>query len=139
MKKVENFDYELNIPQVRSLEGDELFEQHELLKQQFASKTRITYNRNNIPTVEKILKDLEEVEEVVVRAGEFLTIRVRRNNRIWVNGSLIGYNASSTKDDPARPEEVWTYVEKTDDWIAPTTVRDLGTQWLRRKLETLLG
>ena len=139
VKNVKEFDLNYNLPQVRSLEGDELLNEHDKLHQHFARKTRITYNSLNKPTAEQVIKDLEEVEEVVIRLGEYLVIRVGRNNRLWINGTLTGYNASSTKDDNVRPEEVWTYVEKTDDWIAPTTVRDLGTQWLKRKLETLLG
>ena len=139
VKEVKEFDLEYNLPQARSLEGDELLDEHDKLHQHFSSKSRITYNSLNKPTVDQVLHDLKEVDEVIIRLGDYLMIRVEHLNRLWVNGSLIGYNASSTKDEPARTDEVWTYVEKTEDWIAPTTVRDTGEQWLRRKLESLLG
>lgn len=139
VKNVKEFDLEYNLPQVRLLDGDELFEEQDKLHLHFANKTRITYNSLNKPTVEQVLKDLEEVDEVLIRLGDYLKIRVGKNNRLWINGTLVGYNASSTKDERVRPEEVWTYVDKTDDWIAPTTVRDTGKTWLTRKLEVLLG
>ena len=88
--------------------------------------------------MEQVLNDLKEVEEVRIDLGSYLKIRVGQNNRIWINGNLVGYNASSTKDEQVRAEEVWTYVEKTEDWLSPTTVRDTGEQWLRNKLAQLL-
>ena len=140
MKTVKNFEYEVNLPQVRLLEGDELFAEHDKFQQHFKQKTNITYNSQNKPTVEQVLNDLKEVEEVRIDLGLYLKIRVGQNNRIWINGNLIGYNASSTKDEPVRADEVWTYVEKggIEDWIAPTTVRDTGETWLRNKLAQLL-
>ena len=81
---------------------------------------------------------VQEVDEVRIDLGLYLKIRVGQNNRIWINGNLVGYNASSTKDEKVRPEEVWTYVEKTEDWLSPTTVRDTGETWLRNKLAQLL-
>lgn len=145
VKNVKEFDLNYNLPQVRSLEGDELFNEHDKLHQHFSQRTRITYNSLNKPTAEQVLKDLEEVDEVLIRLGDYLVIRVGQNNRLWINGTLYGYNASSTKDELVRPEEVWTYVSednkkaKVYGWFPPTTVRDLGTQWLKNKLETLLG
>lgn len=138
VKEVKEFNLDYNLPQVRLLEGDELFAEHDKLQQHFARKTNITYNSQNKPTVEQVLNDLKEVEEVRIDLGLYFKIRVGQNNRIWINGNLVGYNASSTKDEKVRPEEVWTYVEKTNDWIAPTTVRDTGETWLRNKLAQLL-
>ena len=138
MKTVKNFEYEINLPQVRLLEGDELFAEHDKLQQHFKQKTNITYNSHNKPTVEQVLKDLQEVDEVRIDLGLYFKIRVGKNNRIWINGNLVGYNASSTKDEQVRADEVWTYVEKTNDWLSPTTVRDTGETWLRNKLAQLL-
>ena len=138
VKEVKEFNLDYNLPQVRLLEGDELFAEHDKLQQHFKQKTNITYNSQNKPTVEQVLNDLKEVEEVRIDLGLYLKIRVGQNNRIWINGNLVGYNASSTKDEPVRPEEVWTYVEKTNDWLSPTTVRDTGETWLRNKLAQLL-
>lgn len=140
VKEVKEFNLNYNLPQVRLLEGDELFAEHDKFQQHFIRKTNITYNSQNKPTVEQVINDLKEVEEVRINLGEYLKIRVGQNNRIWINGNLVGYNASSTKDEPARADEVWTYVEKggIEDWIAPTTVRDTGETWLRNKLAQLL-
>ena len=140
VKEVKEFNLNYNLPQVRLLEGDELFAEHDKFQQHFIRKTNITYNSQNKPTVEQVLKDLQEVDEVRIDLGLYFKIRVGQNNRIWINGNLVGYNASSTKDEPVRAEEVWTYVEKggIEDWIAPTTVRDTGETWLRNKLAQLL-
>ena len=138
VKEVKEFNLGYNLPQVRSLEGDELFAEHDKLQQHFARKTNITYNSQNKPTVEQVLNDLKEVDEVRIDLGSYLKVRVGQNNRIWVNGNLVGYNAGSTKDEQVRADEVWTYVEKTNDWLSPTTVRDTGETWLRNKLTQLL-
>ena len=64
VKEVKEFNLDYNLPQVRLLEGDELFAEHDKLQQHFARKTNITYNSQNKPTVEQVLNDLKEVEEV---------------------------------------------------------------------------
>ena len=138
-KNVKEFNLGFNLPQVRSLEGDELLTEQEKLTLHFAKRSRIVYNSLNKPTVEQVLKDLKEVDEVYINLGDYVQIRVGHNNRLWINGTLIGVNATSTTEEKARPEEVWTYVDKTEDWIAPTTVRFTGEQWLRNKLEQLLA
>lgn len=138
VKEVKEFNLDYNLPQVRLLEGDELFAEHDKLQQHFKQKTNITYNSHNKPTVEQVLKDLQEVDEVRIDLGLYFKIRVGKNNRIWINGNLVGYNANSTKDEQVRADEVWTYVEKTNDWLSPTTVRDTGETWLRNKLAQLL-
>ena len=102
VKEVKEFNLDYNLPQVRSLEGDELFAEHDKLQQHFARKTNITYNSQNKPTVEQVLNDLKEVEEVRIDLGLYFKIRVGQNNRIWINGNLVGYNASSTKDEQVR-------------------------------------
>lgn len=134
-KKVVEFNLNLNIPQVRSLEGKELMEEQEKFNKHFYNKVFVTYT--TVPTVEQIFKDLEEVDEVRI-ATRGLQIRVEKNYNLWINGNLYGPKASSTKDEQARAEEVWTYVEKTGNWIRPTTVRFTGKQWLQNKLEQLL-
>ena len=93
---VMEFDLGMNISQVRNLEGKELeAEQKEMFKM-LANKETIYYNDWKIkPTVDQVFKDLETVDEVVVKLDRDVTLRVERNNRYWLNSTLYGVNGTS--------------------------------------------
>ena len=141
MKTVKNFDYEINLPQVRSLEGDELFAEQEKFKMIGLNKPLVIYGNENKLTVKQIVKDLEEVEQVFIKLGQYYVIRVVKTVNsyiIQVNGQTI---KSIVRDTDTNPNEhyAWTYVEKTGDYIAPDSVQATGVQKLEYELSKLLG
>lgn len=141
VKEVQEFNFDLNLPQVRSLEGDELFQEHDKFKNIVLNKPLITYTNENKPTVKQVIKDLEEVEQVFIKLGQYYTIRVLKT----VNSYIIQVNGQTIKnivrDTDTNPNEhyAWTYVEKTGDYIAPDSVQATGVQKLEYELNKLLG
>lgn len=131
---VESFDLGMNISQVRNLEGKELeAEQKEMFKM-LANKETIYYNDwKNKPTVDQVFKDLETVDEVVVKLDRDVTLRVERNNRYWLNSTLYGVNGTSKEagftNDPRWLKEG---IEK------PVSVNYTGQQQFRKIIGFLL-
>lgn len=131
---VMEFDLGINVSQVRNLEGKELeAEQKEMFKM-LANKETIYYNDWKIkPTVDQVFKDLETVDEVVVKLDRDVTLRVERNNRYWLNSTLYGVNATSKEagftNDPRWLKEG---IEK------PVSVNYTGQQQFRKIIGFLL-
>lgn len=141
MKNVKELNYELNVPQVVSLEGDELTQEREKYRNIVLNKPMITYTNANKPTPQQVVKDLDEVEQVFINLGQFYTIRVVKTNKnynIQVNGQTI---KTIVRDTDTNPNEhyAWTYVEKTGDYIAPDSVQATGVQKLTYELGKLLA
>lgn len=131
---VMEFDLGMNISQVRNLEGKELeAEQKEMFKM-LANKETIYYNDWKIkPTVDQVFKDLETVDEVVVKLDRDVTLRIERNNRYWLNSTLYGVNGTSKEagftNDPRWEKEG---IEK------PVSVNYTGQQQFRKIIGFLL-
>lgn len=131
---VMEFDLGINVSQVRNLEGKELeAEQKEMFKM-LANKETIYYNDWKIkPTVDQVFKDLETVDEVVVKLDRDVTLRIERNNRYWLNSTLYGVNATSKEagftNDPRWLKEG---IEK------PVSVNYTGQQQFRKIIGFLL-
>ena len=131
---VMEFDLGMNVSQVRNLEGKELeAEQKEMFKM-LANKETIYYNDWKIkPTVDQVFKDLETVDEVVVKLDRDVTLRVERNNRYWLNSTLYGLNGTSKEagftNDPRWAKEG---IEK------PVSVNYTGQQQFRKIIGFLL-
>lgn len=131
---VEEFDLGMNVSQVRILEGKELeAEQKEMFKM-LANKETIYYNDwKNKPAVDQVFKDLETVDEVVVKLDRDVTLRVERNNRYWLNSTLYGVNGTSKEagftNDPRWLKEG---IEK------PVSVNYTGQQQFRKIIGFLL-
>lgn len=131
---VMEFDLGMNVSQVRNLEGKELeAEQKEMFKM-LANKETIYYNDWKIkPTVDQVFKDLETVDEVVVKLDRDVTLRIERNNRYWLNSTLYGVNATSKEagftNDPRWLKEG---IEK------PVSVNYTGQQQFRKIIGFLL-
>ena len=131
---VMEFDLGMNISQVRNLEGKELeAEQKEMFKM-LANKETIYYNDWKIkPTVDQVFKDLETVDEVVVKLDRDVTLRIERNNRYWLNSTLYGVNGTSKEagftNDPRWLKEG---IEK------PVSVNYTGQQQFRKIIGFLL-
>ena len=131
---VMEFDLGMNVSQVRNLEGKELeAEQKEMFKM-LANKETIYYNDWKIkPTVDQVFKDLETVDEVVVKLARDVTLRVERNNRYWLNSTLYGVNGTSKEagftNDPRCAKEG---IEK------PVSVNYTGQQQFRKIIGFLL-
>ena len=141
MKNVKELNYELNVPQVVSLEGDELAQEREKYRNIVLNKPMFTYTNANKPTPQQVVKDLDEVEQVFINLGQFYTIRVVKTNKnynIQVNGQTI---KTIVRDTDKNPNEhyAWTYVEKTGDYIAPDSVQATGVQKLTYELGKLLA
>lgn len=141
VKEVQEFNFDLNLPQVRSLEDDELFAEQEKFKMIGLNKPLVIYGNENKPTVKQVIKDLEEVEQVFIKLGQYYAIRVLKT----VNSYIIQVNGQTIKnivrDTDTNPNEhyAWTYVEKTGDYIAPDSVQATGVQKLEYELNKLLG
>ena len=131
---VMEFDLGMNVSQVRNLEGKELeAEQKEMFKM-LANKETIYYNDWKIkPTVDQVFKDLETVDEVVVKLDRDVTLRIERNNRYWLNSTLYGVNGTSKEpgftNDPRWAKEG---IEK------PVSVNYTGQQQFRKIIGFLL-
>lgn len=131
---VMEFDLGMNVSQVRNLEGKELeAEQKEMFKM-LANKETIYYNDWKIkPTVDQVFKDLETVDEVVVKLDRDVTLRIERNNRYWLNSTLYGVNGTSKEagftNDPRWLKEG---IEK------PVSVNYTGQQQFRKIIGFLL-
>lgn len=131
---VMEFDLGMNVSQVRDLEGKELeAEQKEMFKM-LANKETIYYNDWKIkPTVDQVFKDLETVDEVVVKLDRDVTLRIERNNRYWLNSTLYGVNGTSKEagftNDPRWLKEG---IEK------PVSVNYTGQQQFRKIIGFLL-
>lgn len=131
---VMEFDLGMNVSQVRNLEGKELeAEQKEMFKM-LANKETIYYNDWKIkPTVDQVFKDLETVDEVVVKLDRDVTLRIERNNRYWLNSTLYGLNGTSKEagftNDPRWLKEG---IEK------PVSVNYTGQQQFRKIIGFLL-
>lgn len=131
---VMEFDLGMNVSQVRNLEGKELeAEQKEMFKM-LANKETIYYNDWKIkPTVDQVFKDLETVDEVVVKLDRDVTLRIERNNKYWLNSTLYGVNATSKEagftNDPRWLKEG---IEK------PVSVNYTGQQQFRKIIGFLL-
>ena len=140
VKEVKEFSLDYNLPQVRLLEGDELFAEHDKFRNIVLNKPLITYTNENKPTVKQVVKDLEEVEQVLIKLGQYYTIRVVKT----VNSYIIQVNGQTIKnivrDTDTNPNEhyAWTYVEKTGDYIAPDSVQATGVQKLEYELSKIL-
>lgn len=131
---VMEFDLGMNVSQVRNLEGKELeAEQKEMFKM-LANKETIYYNDWKIkPTVDQVFKDLETVDEVVVKLDRDVTLRIERNNRYWLNSTLYGVTGTSKEagftNDPRWLKEG---IEK------PVSVNYTGQQRFRKIIGFLL-
>ena len=131
---VMEFDLGMNVSQVRNLEGKELeAEQKEMFKM-LANKETIYYNDWKIkPTVDQVFKDLETVDEVVVKLDRDVTLRIERNNRYWLNSTLYGVTGTSKEagftNDPRWLKEG---IEK------PVSVNYTGQQQFRKIIGFLL-
>lgn len=131
---VMEFDLGMNVSQVRNLEGKELeAEQKEMFKM-LANKETIYYNDWKIkPTVDQVFKDLETVDEVVVKLDRDVTLRIERNNKYWLNSTLYGINGTSKEagftNDPRWLKEG---IEK------PVSVNYTGQQQFRKIIGFLL-
>lgn len=131
---VMEFDLGMNVSQVRNLEGKELeAEQKEMFKM-LANKETIYYNDWKIkPTVDQVFKDLETVDEVVVKLDRDVTLRIERNNKYWLNSTLYGVNGTSKEagftNDPRWLKEG---IEK------PVSVNYTGQQQFRKIIGFLL-
>ena len=64
--------------------AEELKKYNEMMNQ----KERVVYT-SNIPTVEQVMNDLQEVGEVVVKLHDDMVIQIKPNT-ILVNGSVFG-------------------------------------------------
>ena len=141
VKEAKEFNLDYNLPQVRSLEGDELFAEQEKFKMIGLNKPLVIYGNERKLTVKQIVKDLEEAEQVFIKLGQYYVIRVVKTVNsyiIQVNGQTI---KSIVRDTDTNPNEhyAWTYVEKTGDYIAPDSVQATGVQKLEYELSKLLG
>ena len=129
----------------KSLTGEELeMELKKYNKMQNKIKTRICYP--TIPTVEQVVKDLESVEEVLIRLDDKTMVKTSKLTTlttttyiIKLNDATIAVHGTSNKTEPTRREEVDYYDSKNDDTIPRTTVRFCGEQQFKNILSNIIG
>lgn len=147
----------------KELKGEQL--EAELLKyaEMVKNKERVQY-LNHTPSVDQIINDLNGSNEVVVKLGDDIVLRVTKQEqvelatydnkggelkeriisgvtkwRIYVNDSSINITGSSMKNEEVRREEIFYHDTKTDDIIRPSTVRNTGESLLRRTLDQIMS
>lgn len=94
MKNVKEFNLGLNIPQVRTLEGDELAAEQLKLQQMMAKKAGTYHNTNNATVRVNETSKWKAMGEIT---NEYTpgAIFERKDYAVWINGVLTKFSATS--------------------------------------------
>lgn len=117
MKNVKEFNLGLNIPQVRTLEGDELAAEQLKLQQIMAKKAGTYHNGKNTTARVNETSKWKAMGEITNEYTPGATFE-RKDYAIWVNGVLTKFSATSEEPGFTLDKGVKVSVNFTGEQLA---------------------
>ena len=121
IKNVKEFNLGLNIPQVRTLEGDELAAEQLKLQQIMAKKAGTYHNTNNATVRVNETSKWKAMGEITNEYTPGATFE-RKDYAIWVNGVLTKISATSEKPGFTEKKGVKVSVNFTGEQLVQRVV-----------------